>query len=69
MHPMKYNETQIIKITFMAYFMICINCILMGAFVGWYIEYKNMHSMGNIKLTYCHIFEEMYLKKKNIIPN
>jgi len=22
-----------------------------------------MHSMGNIKLTYCHIFEEMYLKK------
>jgi hypothetical protein len=38
MHQMKYNKTQIINITFMIYLMICINCILTGAFVGLYIE-------------------------------
>ena len=50
----------------MMYFMIFINCILLGAFIGWYIECKNMHSASNIKLTYCHVFEEMYLKKTQL---
>ena len=36
------------------YSVMCIYCILLSAFVGWYIEYKKMDGVCNVILKYCY---------------
>jgi len=44
------KHVEVWYLSWIVFYDLYILCILLSAFVGWYIEYKNMHGMNNIKI-------------------